>query len=196
MKMHKIRAEYLGPALRRPLVLEHALHAFSEDGYRAASMASIAERAGVSKSVLYDCFPGGKLEMFNALMDVCLARCATDLAQLDATTPHGLLFQLADAAAGGRQHWSLLMLPAPGCAEEAEVNARRLRSQLLKEIELRLRELDRLAGGTTATWVISEAAVLATIGIALHSEHFGVSADDMGRTVASITGASRPLVVL
>jgi AcrR family transcriptional regulator len=63
------RAEYLGPERRRPLVLDAAMGIFAEGGFSDASMSAIAERAGVSKAVLYDCFPGGKQEIYYALLD-------------------------------------------------------------------------------------------------------------------------------
>jgi AcrR family transcriptional regulator len=63
------RAEYLGPERRRPLVLDAAQGIFAEGGFSDASMAAIATRAGVSKAVLYDCFPGGKQEIYYALLD-------------------------------------------------------------------------------------------------------------------------------
>lgn len=63
------RAEYLGPEKRRPLVLDAALAIFAEGGFADASMSAIAERAAVSKAVLYDCFPGGKQEIYYALLD-------------------------------------------------------------------------------------------------------------------------------
>lgn len=63
------RAEYLGPEKRRPLVLDAAQQIFSEGGFADTAMSAIAERAGVSKAVLYDCFPGGKQEIYYALLD-------------------------------------------------------------------------------------------------------------------------------
>lgn len=63
------RAEYLGPERRRPLVLDAALAIFAEGGFADTSMSAIAARAGVSKAVLYDCFPGGKQEIYYALLD-------------------------------------------------------------------------------------------------------------------------------
>lgn len=45
-----------------------ALSVFVEHGYHAAAMDEIAERAGVSKPVLYQHFPG-KLELYLALLD-------------------------------------------------------------------------------------------------------------------------------
>jgi AcrR family transcriptional regulator len=60
------RAAHLGPERRRPLVLDAALGVFLEHGYEGASMEAIARAAGVSKPVVYDCFPG-KDELFKAL---------------------------------------------------------------------------------------------------------------------------------
>lgn len=63
------RAEYLGPERRRPLVLDAAESIFAEGGFSDTSMSAIASRAQVSKAVLYDCFPGGKQEIYFALLD-------------------------------------------------------------------------------------------------------------------------------
>jgi AcrR family transcriptional regulator len=51
------------------MVLDAALEIFAEGGFADASMAAIAERAGVSKAVLYDCFPNGKQEIYEALLE-------------------------------------------------------------------------------------------------------------------------------
>ena len=53
---------------RRAQLLHVALDVFAESGYHAASMDEIADRAGVSKPVLYQHFPG-KLELYLALLD-------------------------------------------------------------------------------------------------------------------------------
>lgn len=53
---------------RRQQVVAAALDVFSSVGYHAASMDDIAERAGVSKPVLYQHFPG-KLELYLAILD-------------------------------------------------------------------------------------------------------------------------------
>lgn len=60
------RAAHLGPERRRPLVLDAAMEVFLEHGFEGASMNAIAERAGVSKPVVYDCF-ASKDELFKAL---------------------------------------------------------------------------------------------------------------------------------
>ena len=53
---------------RRVQLLSSALEVFVAQGYHAAAMDDIAERAGVSKPVLYQHFPG-KLELYLALLD-------------------------------------------------------------------------------------------------------------------------------
>ncbi|HVL91600.1 MAG TPA: TetR/AcrR family transcriptional regulator [Actinomycetota bacterium] len=63
------RAEYLGPARRRPLVLDAALELFAQGGFADASMEALARLAGTTKPVLYDCFSGGKQEIYFALLE-------------------------------------------------------------------------------------------------------------------------------
>ena len=53
---------------RRRQLLDAALEVFVTQGYHAAAMDEIAERAGVSKPVLYQHFPG-KLDLYLALLD-------------------------------------------------------------------------------------------------------------------------------
>ncbi len=59
------------PARRRQL-LGAAREIFVAQGYHSAAMDEIAERAGVSKPVLYQHFPG-KLELYLALLDESVA---------------------------------------------------------------------------------------------------------------------------
>ena len=53
---------------RRAQLLASALEVFVAQGFHAAAMDDIAERAGVSKPVLYQHFPG-KLDLYLALLD-------------------------------------------------------------------------------------------------------------------------------
>jgi AcrR family transcriptional regulator len=53
---------------RRAQLLAAAQDVFAANGYHAAAMDEIAERAGVSKPVLYQHFPG-KLELYSTLLD-------------------------------------------------------------------------------------------------------------------------------
>jgi AcrR family transcriptional regulator len=57
----------LSRSARRAQLLVAARDVFADQGYHAAAMDDIAERAGVSKPVLYQHFPG-KLELYQALL--------------------------------------------------------------------------------------------------------------------------------
>ena len=61
------RAAHLGPERRRPEVLDAALKLFLKYGYHGTSMQAVADEAGVTKPVVYACFPG-KDELFRALL--------------------------------------------------------------------------------------------------------------------------------
>jgi AcrR family transcriptional regulator len=58
---------------RRRQLLDAAMEVFVAHGYHAAAMDEIAERAGVSKPVLYQHFPG-KQELYLALLDESIER--------------------------------------------------------------------------------------------------------------------------
>src|ERR1700680_4101376 len=58
---------------RRRQLLDAAMEVFVARGYHAAAMDEIAERAGVSKPVLYQHFPG-KQELYLALLDESVDR--------------------------------------------------------------------------------------------------------------------------
>ena len=62
-----VRGRLNRPA-RRSQLLDAAREVFVASGYHAASMDAIATRAGISKPVLYQHFPG-KLELYLALLD-------------------------------------------------------------------------------------------------------------------------------
>jgi AcrR family transcriptional regulator len=81
-----LRGQRLPRQARRKQLLGAAQEIFVAQGYHAAAMDDIAERAGVSKPVLYQHFPG-KLELYLALLE----EHATELvrrvrAALDSTT--------------------------------------------------------------------------------------------------------------
>lgn len=62
------RGQRLPRSARRAQLLTAAQQAFVESGYHSAAMDDIADRAGVSKPVLYQHFPG-KFELYLALLD-------------------------------------------------------------------------------------------------------------------------------
>ena len=71
---------------RRKQLLGAAREVFVAQGYHAAAMDEIAERAGVSKPVLYQHFPG-KLELYLALLDESVAELVGAVsAALESTT--------------------------------------------------------------------------------------------------------------
>ncbi|MGH9138598.1 MAG: TetR/AcrR family transcriptional regulator [Acidimicrobiales bacterium] len=94
------KGEYLGPARRRDPVLDAALEVFADGGYTAATMSTIASRAGVSKSVLYDCFPGGKQELWQTLLLRVEAAFSSHFEQVEAGITGPLLQE--NVAAGLR----------------------------------------------------------------------------------------------
>ncbi|MUL83325.1 MULTISPECIES: TetR/AcrR family transcriptional regulator [unclassified Mycolicibacterium] len=52
------RAEHLGPERRRPQVLDAALQIAAADGVGGVTMGAIAARLGVTRPVVYACYPG------------------------------------------------------------------------------------------------------------------------------------------
>lgn len=62
------RARHLGPERRRPMVLDAALEVFVEKGYFGSTMSAIADAAGVTKPVVYECYPN-KEGVYAALLD-------------------------------------------------------------------------------------------------------------------------------
>src|SRR3954466_16147660 len=63
-----VRGGRMPRSVRRKQLLAAAQEVFVANGYHAAGMDDIAERAGVSKPVLYQHFPS-KLELYLALLD-------------------------------------------------------------------------------------------------------------------------------
>jgi AcrR family transcriptional regulator len=64
----RARAAHLGPERRRPLILDAALEVYVQRGYKGTSMQAVADAAGVTKPVVYECFPN-KDELLLALLD-------------------------------------------------------------------------------------------------------------------------------
>ncbi|GAA4522393.1 MULTISPECIES: TetR/AcrR family transcriptional regulator [Nonomuraea] len=94
----KPRGTRLPRLARRRQLLSAAQEVFVENGYHAAAMDEIADRAGVSKPVLYQHFPG-KLELYLALLDLhvddMVTRCREALAS---TTENKLRVQATFSA--------------------------------------------------------------------------------------------------
>jgi AcrR family transcriptional regulator len=84
------RAARLPRSARRQQLLAAAQEVFVAQGYHAAAMDDIAERAGVSKPVLYQHFPG-KLELYLALLDSTSEQLVARVREALATTPENKL---------------------------------------------------------------------------------------------------------
>jgi len=71
---------------RRAILLSAALEVFTAAGYHAAAMDEIADRAGVSKPVLYQHFPS-KLDLYLAVLDVHIDSLVFEIQKAIASTP-------------------------------------------------------------------------------------------------------------
>lgn len=93
------RTQRLPRSARRAQLLESAQATFAALGYHAAAMDDIAERAGVSKPVLYQHFPG-KLELYLALLDQhcsTLENLVSEAMRAPVGDPRGRVFATIDA---------------------------------------------------------------------------------------------------
>ena len=93
---------------RRTQLLASALEIFVAQGYHAAAMDDIAERAGVSKPVLYQHFPG-KLDLYLALLDTSCDSLVDIVSDALAATDHnadrvfaamGAFYEFVSSASG------------------------------------------------------------------------------------------------
>ena len=92
------RTVRLSRSARRAQLLVAARDVFAAQGYHAAAMDDIAERAGVSKPVLYQHFPG-KLELYQALLHTYADELVDRVrSALDSTTDNRERAQAAVAA--------------------------------------------------------------------------------------------------
>ena len=91
------RAAHLGPERRRPMVLDAAFGLFLQHGYDGTSMEAIARATGVSKPVVYACYPS-KEELFKTLLGREEERVLAEIAEALPDVAEG---DLEAALAGG-----------------------------------------------------------------------------------------------
>ena len=92
------RAVRLPREARRAQLLSAALEVFVTSGYHSAAMDDIADRAGVSKPVLYQHFPS-KLDLYLALVDAGRDQLVERVREaLDSTTDNKLRVQATNDA--------------------------------------------------------------------------------------------------
>ena len=99
------RGVRLPRSARRAQLLEAAQEVFVGSGYHAAAMDDIADRAGVSKPVLYQHFPG-KLDLYLALLD-------QHSGELVGARARGAGLDQRQQAAGRRDHRRVLRVRGP-----------------------------------------------------------------------------------
>ena len=162
------RAAHLGPERRRPEVLDAALKLFLEGGYEGTSMEAIARAAGVTKPVVYACFPG-KEELFRALLrreeerilgEIAAAFEGADLDDPESTLVDGYTAFLRAVAASPEVYRLIFLGEGGGNAAVA----RRIQAGRQRQVET-LSELARswlAARGRTGADVEREARLLGT----------------------------------
>ena len=115
---------------REQQILDAAVHEFGGRGYAHASMAAIAQRAGISKPLIYGYF-GSKEGLYLA----CLSRAGTHLVDRVAEAQDGTTLQRAgetlaaifSALEGRRLDWAVIndpTLPAGSAVRDAAVSYR------------------------------------------------------------------------
>ena len=123
------RGSRLPRLARRAQLLEAAQEVFVANGYHAAAMDDIADRAGVSKPVLYQHFPG-KLDLYLALLDTSCEsivratesalRSTGDNKQRVAATMHAFYEYVANAQGAFRLVFESDLTNEPAVRERVE----------------------------------------------------------------------------
>lgn len=136
------RAAHLGPERRRPLVLDAALKLFVKHGYNGTSMDAIAQAAGITKPVVYDCYPS-KERLFRALMKREERRLLDGVAAALPSEPafedvEGLLVEsftaLFEAAAAAPDSWRVVFDSEHGAEPVVARRVRRARGSVVAQL--------------------------------------------------------------
>ncbi len=156
---------------RRAQLLDVARRVFGTSGFHAASMETVAKRAGVTKPILYDHFPSKK-DLYLALLDADLAILQDEVSKALAS-PLGnrerirasfqAYFDFVDEHAEG---FRLLMQETVGSEADFRARVAEVRDQILKEVaDLIVREsrgrLDRTEAETVALALVGMAETVA-----------------------------------
>lgn len=129
------RAAHLGPERRRPMVLDAAFELFLEGGYEGTSMEAVARAVGVTKPVVYACYPS-KDELFKALLrreeervlaEIAAALPAAADGDLEAVLTEGLIAFLRAVEASPRAYRVIFLGEGANAAVARRVQAGRVR---------------------------------------------------------------------
>jgi AcrR family transcriptional regulator len=143
----RARAAHLGPERRRPLILDAALEVYVERGYKGTSMQAVADAAGVTKPVVYECFRN-KDDLLLALLDreeQRLLAAISDSFLIDAVSDNveavlaaGLTAFLA-AACQARNSWRVVSGSGWGSGSAVAERVQRGRAMTVHELCERIR---------------------------------------------------------
>lgn len=173
----------LGAEERRELLLREAEEMFAEAGYVAVGLAQIADRANVSKTLLYHYFPNGRPELYREV----ISRLGSDLissVKSAMRAPKSSAKRIAGAVSAffsffesNRSAYRLLFLEPWGTGEAEIVGqAISIRVQFVSE-------LARALAGSGAPLDTTMAAAAATVGSLLHMAEVWLS-DEMDHSIA------------
>ena len=124
------------------MVLDAALREFVRNGYRGTSMEGIAEAAGVTKPVVYKCFPS-KEELFRALLEREERKLLTEVgaampASLDPTDLEAVLAAgfgaLLAAAAAEPDSWRVVFVSEHGSEPAVARRVNRARGAVVERL--------------------------------------------------------------
>lgn len=137
---------------RRARLLEAARQLFGERGYRHAEVEEIARLAGVTKPILYRHFPGGKVEVFMAVVDEHVTRLMRVLweAMAASNDPMERLYRGIDAYMGfAEEHpegFRLMIAAAADADLPAGGRLREVRESIAKGLSITIADVMRGAG--------------------------------------------------
>ncbi len=179
----------LDAATRRAMLLASARSVFAEVGYASCGLAEVAQRAEVSKTLLYHYFPDGRPELYREVLDdltdqlVAALRGALHAPVAPQQRVRLLVEHLLEHFDAQPDAFRLLFLEPWGTGEPAIVGqAMAIRVRLGAE----LASLLSSAGARTAT---TQAAAASTIGALLHLCELWL-AEQIGREDALEVGTS------
>ena len=196
------RAAHLGPERRRPLVLDAALRQFVDRGYRGTTMEAIAEAAGVTKPVVYECYPS-KAALFRALLEREERRLLESVVSAlprDATAGDvealatGAFTALLHAAAAAPDSWRVVFGSEHGAEPEIRRRFRRGRETVLAQLAALLAELLEGRGVADARLPATLAELLTSLGeggvrVQLDPRS-GWGPDELGRLLGVLAAAA------
>lgn len=201
--MERPRAAHLGPERRRPLVLDAAMEVFLERGVEGASMDAIAQAAGVSKPVVYDCF-ASKDELFKALFQREEGRVTDEIrASLPEGSPEGAEAALAEgltgflrAVAAAPESYRVILLGEGGMNAAVAKRIRAGREQQVDAAAEAARQLLEADGETDEPSLRLFAQVLVGVGEAgaraLLSDGEQWTPESLGPRLARVAAAALP----